>query len=76
VAGYRSLTDVRQACFRAFAAEHADKWHLAVQNYLYCFDASLQAADERAAKFFAAKLSLAYRNMAMADKAEHYRRLC
>ncbi len=76
MASYQSLTDVRQAYFRAFAAEHASSWHLAVQSYLYCFEASLQAADERAARFFAAKLSLAYRRMEMAEKAEHYRRLC
>ncbi|MDQ3398919.1 MAG: hypothetical protein M3511_14350 [Deinococcota bacterium] len=73
---YPALIDVRQAYFRAFAAEDSADWHLAVQNYLFCLEKSLEAADRRAVKFFAAKLCLAYGQMQMMDKAEYYRRLC
>ncbi len=73
---YSSISDVRQAYFRAFAAEHAAKWHLAVQHYLYCLEKANEASDYRAMKFFAAKLSLAYSQMRMLEKAEYYRRLC
>lgn len=73
---YKSLLDVRQAYFRAIAAEHAQHWHLAVQGYLYCFEESSVADDERAVKFFAAKLSQAYGKMAMDDKAAYYQRIC
>jgi hypothetical protein len=76
VSAYKSLLDVRQTYFRAIAAEHAQRWHLAVQGYLYCFQESSAAADERAVKFFAAKLSQAYGKMAMADKADYYKQLC
>lgn len=75
MSAYKSLPDVRQAYFRAIAAEHARHWHLAVQAYLYCLEASSEAADGRAVKFFAAKLSLLYGKMAMPDKASYYRRL-
>jgi hypothetical protein len=69
------LTAVHQAHFRAAAHEQAGAWHLAVQHYLYCLASAEEAGDERAVRFFAAKLERAYRHMNLPAKAAYYRAL-
>lgn len=70
------IVEVRQAHLKGALAEHAGQWHLVVQHYLYCLEWAGAAGDERATRFFAAKLCSAYERMAMYRKAEYYRRLC
>lgn len=70
------ITEVRQAHMRATLAERASQWHLVVQHYHYCFERAEEARDERALRFFAAKLACAYDKMAMPHKATFYRNLC
>lgn len=73
----RSATmEVRQAYWQALGAERALNWHVAVQHYLYCLERARDVEDERAIRFFAARLSVAYGNMHMRHKAAAYRQLC
>lgn len=68
----REVRTVRFAHIRAANAEAQCSWHLAVQHYLYCYDEAQLAQDERAVRFFAAKLALSYSAMGMRAKAEYY----
>jgi hypothetical protein len=71
-----AIVEVRQAYWRALGAEQTLNWHVAVQHYLYCLERARDAGDERAVRFFAARLSAAYGNMHMRHKATAYRQLC
>ncbi|MDZ7703251.1 MAG: hypothetical protein U5L04_02045 [Trueperaceae bacterium] len=71
----RPIIDIRYAQLRAARAQRAGHWHLVVQHADYCLEQAEYADDRRAIRYFADKLSLAYRHMAMFDKAEHYRNL-
>lgn len=66
------IIDVRQAHLRAALAEEGAQWHVVVQHYLYCFEEARDAADERAVRFFAAKLAAAYQRMGQRHKAAFY----
>ncbi len=67
------IIDVRQAYLRAVLAEEGAQWHLVVQHCLYCFEEAREAQDERAVRFFAAKLVTAYERMKEPYKAAFYR---
>ena len=71
----QSINDVRRAHLRASQAELAREWHMATHHYLFCFEQSQVARDMRAVRFFAAKLSGAYRAMGLTSKASYYRSL-
>lgn len=66
------ITEVREAHLRAVFAESAARWHVAARDYLYCLEAAQSAQDERAVRFFAAKLVVAYEAMALPHKAARY----
>jgi hypothetical protein len=70
------IIEVRQAHLRATLAEHAGSWHVVAQHYHYCLERAHEAKDERAIRFFASKLSLAYEKMGLPLKADYYRHLC
>ena len=72
---HQSIHEVRRAHLRASKAELAREWHMATHHYLYCYEQSRVARDIRAIRFFAAKLSGAYRAMGLASKASYYRSL-
>lgn len=65
--------EVRHAHVRASYAEYAQEWHLAVKHYLFCFERALDARDDRAIRFFAAKLTQAYQAMGLVRKAGYFR---
>ena len=67
------IIDVRQAHLRAALAEEGAQWHVVVQHCLYCFEEARGAQDERAVRFFAAKLAAAYQQMGERHKAAFYR---
>ena len=69
---YDPIHDVRQAHIKAARAEDRAEWHLAVQHYLFCLEEATVAGDERAVRFFAARLSLVYRGMGLPFKAGYY----
>lgn len=75
MAWQQSIHDVRMAHLRAGKAELAREWHMATHHYLYCLEQSHQARDDRAVRFFARKLSLAYKAMGFDSKASYYRSL-
>lgn len=70
-----SIQQVRIAHLRASQAELAREWHMATHHYLYCFEQAREAQDGRAVRYFADKLSQAYRAMGFASKASYYRSL-
>ncbi len=67
------IIDVQHAHLRATRAERNGHWHLVVQHARYCFEQAEYANDRRAVRYFADKLSLAYKRMGMAEKAAYYR---
>ena len=67
------IIDVRYAHLRAVLAEEGAQWHVVVQHCLYCFEEARGAGDERAVRFFAAKLVTAYQQMGERHKAAFYR---
>lgn len=75
MAWQQSIHDVRRAHLRASQAELSREWHMATHHYLYCLEQSQVACDLRAERFFAGKLSHAYRAMGLANKASYYRSL-
>ena len=66
------IIDVRSAHLQAGKAELSDRWHIAAHHYLYCLEQANLARDRRASRFFAMKLSRAYRNMGLLHKADYY----
>lgn len=75
MAWQKSIHEVRMAHLRASQAELAREWHMATHHYLYCLEQSHEASDVRAVRFFAKKLSDAYRAMGFPGKASYYRSL-
>jgi len=75
MAWHYPITDVREAHLRALLAEKAADWHLVVKDVLFCLQAAQDAEDERAVRFFAAKLATAYEAMGFTEKAAHYHEL-
>jgi hypothetical protein len=70
-----SIQEVRLAHLRGAHAELAREWHMATHHYLFCFEQSHLARDARAVRYFARKLSQAYRAMGFPVKASYYRSL-
>lgn len=68
----QQVQSVRCAHLRAAHAETDRRWHIAVQNYLFCYDEAASAGDERAMRFFAAKLERSYTAMQMRAKAGYW----
>jgi hypothetical protein len=66
------IIEVRQAHLRATLAEHSGHWHVVAQHYHFCFDQAAEARDDRALRFFASKLAVAYRHMGMPEKSTYY----
>ena len=75
MAWHLPIRNVRHAHIRATTAEQNKQWHVAVQNYLYCYEQSSDAEDERAMRFFASKLHRVYLTMKMPEKADYYQLL-
>ncbi|MEX2535375.1 MAG: hypothetical protein WD273_07195 [Trueperaceae bacterium] len=75
MAWQQSIHEVRRAQLRANQAELSREWHMATHNYLYCLEQAHAAHDLRAVRYFAGKLSLAYRAMGFISKASYYRSL-
>lgn len=75
MAWQQSISEVRRAHLRASKAELSREWHMATHHYLYCYEQSRVARDLRAIRYFAGKLSQAYRAMGLANKASYYRSL-
>lgn len=75
MAWQQSIHDVRLAHLRATKAELSREWHMATHHYLFCLEQSHQARDARAVRFFAQKLSRAYKAMGFTGKASYYRSL-
>lgn len=69
------IVGVRLAHLRATTALDKAWYHVAVQNFLLCFEAASGAGDDRAANFFAARLAHCYRLMGLEDKARGYESL-
>lgn len=62
----------RHTQLRATQAETGRRWHLAVQHYLELFEQAHRVADQATSRYFAAKLSVAYRAMGMDAKATYF----
>lgn len=75
MAWQQSIHEVRLAHLRATQAELTREWHMATHHYLFCLEQSHAASDLRAVRFFAGKLSQAYRAMGLSSKASYYRSL-
>lgn len=69
------IKDVHEASLSAEHAEKAGRWHIVVQQCLYCLERSQSAEDNQAIRFFAQKLSCAYVAMNMLEKAAFYSQL-
>jgi hypothetical protein len=69
------IQDVHEASLRAERAEKQGFWHVVVQQSLYCLERSQLAQDNQAIRFFASRLSDAYRAMKMFEKAMFYSQL-
>jgi hypothetical protein len=69
------IYDIYEAHLRAERAETLGWWHVVVQQSLYCLERSQNAQDSQAIRFFATKLSHAYRAMHMPQKATFYTHL-
>ena len=66
------IVEVRAAHLQAGKAELLSSWHLAAHHYLFCLEQAHVARDVRAVRFFAHKLSRAYRQMGLLGKADYY----
>jgi hypothetical protein len=69
------IKDVHEANLNAESAEKAGRWHVVVQQCMYCLERSQHAQDNQAIRFFAQKLSCAYIAMNMLEKAAFYSQL-
>ncbi len=72
--GEATILTLRLAHLRANDATNKGWHHVAVQNYLLCFEAMSERGDERARCFFAERLAESYRAMGLFEKAKYYRR--
>jgi hypothetical protein len=64
---------IRSAQLKGLNAEIEKQWHIVVQQYLYCYEEAERVNAESAARYFATKLSIAYRQMDMPIKSAYYR---
>ena len=71
----REIHKLRLAHLRARHALERSWWHVAVQNYLVCYELVEQAGDAHATEFFGAQLSECYARMGLIGKADLYREL-
>lgn len=64
---------IRTAQLKGLNAEIDQQWHIVVQQYLYCYQEAERLSAEGAARYFATKLSFAYKQMGMPIKSAYYR---
>lgn len=69
---HHDIFTLRLAHLRACSACKRGWYHVAVQNYLYCFEQMSESGDTKATAFFAAQLAQTYHAMGMDDKAHKF----